>query len=109
MAKKKINQLTATTSIADADLALTGNATSGISFKILWSNVVVYLKTKFNNKAIINTTTAVLTTATLEAIYSSAAIGDEVICKDIADGPRVYKKMGTGRWDIIMTQFNDAV
>lgn len=109
MARVKVNQFPATTAIADTDLGVVANPTTGISSKITWLNIVAYLKTMLGAKSEVNATTTPLTDATLNSIYGSAKIGDEVVCKDITDGPRVYKKMATGEWHIIMTQFNDAV
>lgn len=48
MARKKINQLTATSSVADTDLTITGNPTTGLSKKITWLNVWSYLKAKIS-------------------------------------------------------------
>jgi hypothetical protein len=41
----------------------------------------------------------------LNTAYPDAGIRYEVICKDCTDGPRIYKKVSSTEWQIIMLQF----
>lgn len=98
MARVKVNQFPSTASIADTDLGVTANPTSGVSSKITWLNIVAYLRSFFTYKSEINATTTELGNAALNAAYPDAKPGDEVICKDITDNPLIYKKITSTTW-----------
>ena len=99
MARVKINEFPVATTIADNDLGVKGDATTGVSSKITWLNIVAYLRTRLGYKAEVNAATTPFTSATLEAAYPDAIIGDEVICNDLTnEGPTLYKKVTDTIW-----------
>ena len=98
MSRVKVNQFPATTTIADTDLGVVANPTTGVASKITWLNIVAYLRSFFTYKAEINTTTVELGTAALNSTYPNLKAGEMVICKDITDNPLIYIKVSSTTW-----------
>lgn len=88
------------------DYAIVPASSSGNSPYMLYGSVV---DASSGVVTYTNATTSPLSNTTLDGLYTAAGLGAEVLCENITDGPRIYKKMPSGAWHIIMTQFNDAV
>lgn len=69
-------------------------------FDITEDGDLIYKAYIDNSGAVANSTTSELTATQLDAAYPSAALGFEVICEDITDGPMIYKKGDSGWYSI---------
>jgi hypothetical protein len=78
-------------------------ATNANQIKTIVNAIVDAMEVKVTSVA--NSTTVPLDQLDLETAYPGAGLGYEVICENVTDGPRTYKKMPSGDWHIIFTQF----